>query len=90
MIVILLVWKGLLLITGLFLAFETRNIKLKQFNDSKIIGMAVAGIVILSLAAAVIGLLLQEFVDVFYGVVGLIVILGNTFILCLLFIPKVE
>ena len=89
-IIILLIWKGLLLVTGLFLAFETRNIKNKHFNDSKLLGMSLAGIVILSLAAAVIGLLLQQFVDVFYALVGLIIILGNTALLCLLFIPKVE
>lgn len=36
-------YKGLLLIFGLFLAYETRSIKLKQINDSRLVGSAAGG-----------------------------------------------
>lgn len=51
--------------------------------------MSVYGIVILSIALSAIGILLEQYVDVFYVVVGIMVMLGNTSLLCLIFIPKV-
>ena len=86
---ILLAYKGVLLIVGLFLAFETRKVKIRHLNDSKLIGMSVYGIVVLSLALAAIGILLEELVNVFYIVTGLMILIGNTCLLCLIFIPKV-
>ncbi len=82
------VYKGLPLLIGLFLAFETRNVKIRQLNDSKIIGMSVYCVAILSFAAAIIGYLIQT-PDVFYGVIGILIIVCNTTVLCLLLIPKV-
>lgn len=86
---ILFVYKGILLIVGVFLAFETRNVKIRHLNDSKLIGMSVYGIVVLSIALAAVGILLENFVDTFYAVIGIMVMLGNTSLLCLIFIPKV-
>ena len=86
---ILLAYKGILLIVGLFLAFETRKVKIRHLNDSKLIGMSVYGIVVLSLALAAIGIFLENIVDVFYIVTGLMILVGNTCLLCLIFIPKV-
>jgi hypothetical protein len=39
-------FKGLLLIFGLFLAYETRSVKLKQINDSRLIGMSIYNVVV--------------------------------------------
>ena len=86
---ILLAYKGILLIVGLFLAFETRKVKIRQLNDSKLIGMSVYGIVVLSVALAAIGIFLEAMVSVFYTVTGLMILVGNTCLLCLIFIPKV-
>lgn len=85
---ILLAYKGILLIVGLFLAFETRKVKIRQLNDSKLIGMSVYGIVVLSVALAAIGIFLEAMVNVFYIVTGLMMLVGNTCLLCLIFIPK--
>ena len=87
---ILLAYKGILLIIGLFLAFETRKVKIRQLNDSKLIGMSVYGIVVLSVALAAIGIFLEAMVNVFYTVTGLMILVGNTCLLCLIFLPKVE
>ena len=86
---ILFTYKGILLIAGLFLAFETRNVKIPQLNDSKLIGMSVYGIVVLSVALAAMGILLETFVEVYYAVMGIMIMLGTTCLLCLIFIPKV-
>ena len=87
---ILLAYKGIFLIVGLFLAFETRKVKIRQLNDSKLIGMSVYGIVVLSVALAAIGIFLEAMVNVFYIVTGLMILIGNTCLLCLIFIPKVQ
>ena len=86
---IFLAYKGILLIIGLFLAFETRKVKIRQLNDSKLIGMSVYGIVVLSVALAAIGIFIEAIVNVFYIVTGLMILVGNTCLLCLIFIPKV-
>lgn len=48
------------------------------------------GILILSLALTAIGILLEEFVDVHYALIGILIILGNTSLLALIFVPKVH
>ena len=52
--------------------------------------MSVYGIVVLSMALAALGILLETFIEVSYAVVGIMIMLGNTFLLCLIFIPKVR
>ena len=74
---------------GMFLAFETRKVKIRQLNDSKLIGMSVYGIVVLSIALSVIGILLERYVNEFFAVMGIMIIFGSTSLLCLIFIPKV-
>ena len=63
--------------------------KIPQLNDSKLIGMSVYGIVVLSVALAAMGILLETFVEVYYAVMGIMIMLGTTCLLCLIFIPKV-
>ena len=87
---ILFAYKGLLLMVGVFLAFETRNVKISQLNDSHLIGMCVYTTVVLSIALSPVALLLDTNVDIFYGVIGVLILFGTTLILSLLFIPKVS
>ncbi|KAL5473441.1 hypothetical protein EMCRGX_G027926 [Ephydatia muelleri] len=86
---ILFVYKGALLVVGVFLAWETREVYLKHLNDSKLIGASIYGIVVLSVALAAVGILLQSAVNTSYGVIGALLLLGNTSLLCLIFAPKV-
>lgn len=45
-------FKGLILVFGLFLAYETRSIKVKQINDSRYVGMSIYNVVILTIITA--------------------------------------
>jgi len=86
---VLFAYKGLLLLVGLFLAFETRKIKMKYLNESRFVAMSVYGAVIASIALTPIGLFLQDFPSVQYGVLGMVMLLITTLILCLVFVSKV-
>jgi len=38
--------KGILLLFGIFLSYETRSVKLKQVNDSRFVGMSIYNVVV--------------------------------------------
>ena len=46
------IWKSLLLVIGIFLAWETRNVNYPSLNDSRYIGMSVYNAVIMTLITA--------------------------------------
>ena len=80
--------KGILLIFGVFLAWETRNVHYPALNDSKNIGLAVYNVFMFSCLAMV-----TEFL-VTYLPLGMLVgrtlvFVGTTSTICLLFVPKV-
>ena len=81
--------KGFVLTAGLFLAFETRRVKISALNDSRFIIMSVYGIVIVSIALTPIGFLLQHYPNVQYGIIGIMILLSTSLILGLLFVTKV-
>ena len=74
---------------GLFLAFETRKVKIKSLNESRLIVMAVYGTVIISVTLTPIGFLLQNFPNVQYGIIGIMILLSISLILGLVFVLKV-
>ena len=82
-------YKGFVLLAGLFLAFETRKVKIKSLNDSRFIATSIYGAVIVSISLTPIGFLLQDYPNVQYGISGIVVILSISLILGLLFVPKV-
>lgn len=53
-------FKGLLLIFGLFLAYETRSVKLKQINDSKLINMSIYNVVVLCMITGPVSLVITN------------------------------
>ena len=53
-------YKGLQLILGLFLAYETRSVKVKQINDSRLVGMAIYNVVVLCMITAPVMLVIGE------------------------------
>ena len=77
------------MLAGLFLAFETRRVKIKPLNDSRFITLSVYGLVIVSIALTPIGLLLQKYPNVQYGIIGIMILLSTSVILGLVFITKV-
>ena len=78
------------LLVGLFLAFETRKVKIKSLNESRFIAMSVYGAVIVSVTLTPIGFWLQNFPNVQYGIIGIMIILSTSLILGLIFVTKVR
>ena len=74
---------------GVFLAFETRKVKMSNLNESRFIGMSVYGAVIVSVALTPIGFFLREIPNVQYAILGIMILASITIILILVFVTKV-
>ncbi|CAH1794813.1 unnamed protein product [Owenia fusiformis] len=83
-------YKGLLLIIGSLLAWETRKVTIPGLNDSKIIGMCVYNITVLSAFSVPITHLLTDaqFLTRFCLISSLMIVCTTTTLL-ILFVPKV-
>ena len=78
------------MLIGLFLAFETRKVKIKSLNESRFIAMSVYGAVIVSVTLTPIGFWLRNFPTVQYGIIGIMIMLSTSLILGLIFVTKVS
>ena len=87
---ILLVYKGLFLLVGLFLAVQTYNVKIKELRDSKLIVASVFSITVITIAIGLVAFLVTNNPDVQYGVLGACILLLLTGILVLLFVTRVS
>ena len=86
----LFTWKGVVLLAGLFLAFETRKVKIISLNESRFVAMSVYGAVIVSIALTPIGFFLENVPTIQYAILGIMVLLSTTLILGLIFVTKVS
>lgn len=82
-------YKGVILLFGLFLAYETRSIKVKQINDSRYVGMSIYNVVILCLITAPVTMVIANQQDACFVFVSLAIIFCCFLSLALIFIPKV-
>ncbi|KAG0717007.1 Gamma-aminobutyric acid type B receptor subunit 1 [Chionoecetes opilio] len=82
-------YKGLLLIFGLFLAYETRSIKLKQINDSRLVGMSIYNVVVLCLITAPVTLVISAQQDASFAFVSFAIIFCCFLSMALVFVPKI-
>ncbi|XP_055540393.1 gamma-aminobutyric acid type B receptor subunit 2 isoform X2 [Wyeomyia smithii] len=87
---ILYVYKGMLLIVGVYMAWQTRNVKIAALNDSQYIGVSVYSVVITSASVAVLTNLLYEKVTLAFVITSGFILVSTTATLCLLFLPKVK
>ncbi|XP_038105232.1 gamma-aminobutyric acid type B receptor subunit 2 isoform X1 [Culex quinquefasciatus] len=85
---IIYAYKGLLLIFGAFLAWETRHVSIPALNDSKHVGMSVYNCVIMCVMGAAIALVLSDRKDAVFILISLFIIFCTTATLCLVFVPK--
>ena len=87
----LYVYKGLLVVFGLFLAYESRNVKYYFINDSRFTSISVYIVVIVVGIGAPLSLVLSEhlFIDPAYVLTVVMVITSTIACLLILFIPKV-
>ncbi|XP_022110740.1 gamma-aminobutyric acid type B receptor subunit 2-like [Acanthaster planci] len=83
--------KGILLAFGIFLAWETRKITVSSLNDSKYIGMSIYIVAIfLAIVLPLLNLhVVRQDVTLNFAILGSAIIIANTTVLCLVFIPKI-
>lgn len=87
---VLFVYKGFVLLAGLYVAFQTRRVNRVSLNESRFLALSIYGAIIVTIALAPIGLLLEDFPDAQYSILGIMIFLTVTIILGLLFISKVD
>uniref|UniRef100_A0A182NEE9 G-protein coupled receptors family 3 profile domain-containing protein n=1 Tax=Anopheles dirus TaxID=7168 RepID=A0A182NEE9_9DIPT len=83
-------YKGLLLVVGVYMAWQTRNVKISALNDSQYIGISVYSVVITSASVVVLANLLYEKVTLAFIITAGFVLISTTATLCLLFLPKIK
>ncbi|XP_014667669.1 PREDICTED: LOW QUALITY PROTEIN: gamma-aminobutyric acid type B receptor subunit 2-like [Priapulus caudatus] len=84
-------YKGLLLIFGAFLAWETRKVSVPVLNDSKYIGLSVYNVVVLCLIGVPIAFVMKSEIDLTYCMlISAFILFATTLTICLVFIPKRE
>ncbi|XP_038057134.1 gamma-aminobutyric acid type B receptor subunit 2-like [Patiria miniata] len=83
------IYKGLLLVFGTFIVWQTRNVNIPALNDSKYIGLSIYNVVIFSGLGVPLSYLLADNSGYTYAIVGGLIIFCTTLTLCLLFLPKV-
>ncbi|XP_047002677.1 gamma-aminobutyric acid type B receptor subunit 2 [Schistocerca americana] len=81
-------YKGLLLVVGVYMAWETRHVKIPALNDSQYIGMSVYSVVITSGIVVVLANLISERATLAFVTITALILTSTTATLCLLFLPK--
>ena len=87
---ILAVYKAVELVFSLIFAFETRKVKVKELNDSRMVIFSVYTIVATAIAVAPVLAFLAEAVTIKYAIAGIICLASSTLLLGMNFIPKVR
>ncbi|XP_070566216.1 gamma-aminobutyric acid type B receptor subunit 2-like [Ptychodera flava] len=85
---VIYVYKGILLVFGCFLAWETRRVSIPALNDSKYIGMSVYNVVVMCTTGAALSFFMPNNPDASFGLIALFILFCTTITLCLVFIPK--
>ncbi|KAI3382081.1 hypothetical protein SNEBB_008077 [Seison nebaliae] len=96
------IYKGVLLVFGCFLAWETRHVSIPALNDSKHIGLSVYAALVCCVCAAAISLMLRggtvlptnsnsavNLLDAAYLITGGLVLTTTSFTLGVIFTPKI-
>ena len=88
---IIYVSKGIVILYGLFLAYETRNVIYAHLNDSRVIGICVYNVVVLSVVGAFLSLILDyKNYKEMYIVMSICIIFPAVTTICLMMFPKVS
>ncbi|XP_006813511.1 gamma-aminobutyric acid type B receptor subunit 2-like [Saccoglossus kowalevskii] len=81
-------FKGLFLLSGVYLAWGTRNVTIGALNDSKYIGLSVYNVLILSIIALTVDHFVHN-VTLRYISIATVLLIATTNTLCLVFVPKI-
>ncbi|XP_077978832.1 gamma-aminobutyric acid type B receptor subunit 2-like [Glandiceps talaboti] len=82
------VYKGVLMVFGCFLAWETRRVSIPALNDSKYIGMSVYNIVVTCMIGAALSFVIHNDPSAAFCIISLFILFCTTITLCLVFVPK--
>ncbi|XP_072031852.1 gamma-aminobutyric acid type B receptor subunit 2-like [Amphiura filiformis] len=82
-------YKGLLLLFGTFLAWETRKVQIPALNDSKLIGICVYNVIVLCIVGVSVSFLISNNTSALFIFTSSIVIFCTTLTLIVVFVPKV-
>ncbi|XP_071947988.1 gamma-aminobutyric acid type B receptor subunit 1-like [Antedon mediterranea] len=80
---------GLLLLFGIFLAYETRNMAVRDINDSKYIAMAIYNVVVLCIITASVTSFIRTQPNAMFGFVSFSIIICCAITLGVIFVPKI-
>ncbi|XP_037087460.1 gamma-aminobutyric acid type B receptor subunit 2-like [Pollicipes pollicipes] len=83
-------YKGLLLTVAVYMAWETRGVKIPALNDSRYIGLSVYNVVITSVIVVTMANAVWERVTLAFVLITSLIIMSTTTTLCLLFVPKIH
>ncbi|KFV77259.1 Gamma-aminobutyric acid type B receptor subunit 1, partial [Struthio camelus australis] len=82
-------FKGLLLLLGIFLAYETKSVSTEKINDHRAVGMAIYNVAVLCLITAPVTMILSSQQDAAFAFASLAVVFSSYITLVVLFVPKV-
>uniref|UniRef100_A0A672G0G1 Gamma-aminobutyric acid type B receptor subunit 1 n=1 Tax=Salarias fasciatus TaxID=181472 RepID=A0A672G0G1_SALFA len=83
-------YKGLLLLLGIFLAYETKSVSTEKINDHRAVGMAIYNVAVLCLITAPVTMILSSQQDASFAFASLAVVFSAYITLVVLFVPKMR
>uniref|UniRef100_UPI00358FBB37 gamma-aminobutyric acid type B receptor subunit 1 isoform X2 n=1 Tax=Myxine glutinosa TaxID=7769 RepID=UPI00358FBB37 len=87
---ILFAYKGLLLLLGIFLAYETKGVASDKINDHRAVGMAIYNVAVLCMITAPVTLILSKQHDASFAFAALAIVCSSYITLVVLFVPKMR
>ncbi|XP_006816506.2 gamma-aminobutyric acid type B receptor subunit 2-like [Saccoglossus kowalevskii] len=88
--VVLVTVKVVLLLFGVFLAWKTRRVEVPGMNESRYIALSIYIVAITCLVSAAVLFFMKQNVVFTYTFLGSAILVSNTGVLCLMFVPKVR
>ncbi|XP_029298456.1 gamma-aminobutyric acid type B receptor subunit 1 isoform X1 [Cottoperca gobio] len=83
-------YKGLLLLLGIFLAYETKSISTEKINDHRAVGMAIYNVAVLCMITAPVTMILSSQQDASFAFASLAIVFSVYITLVVLFVPKMR
>uniref|UniRef100_A0A8C1W8T5 Gamma-aminobutyric acid (GABA) B receptor, 1b n=1 Tax=Cyprinus carpio TaxID=7962 RepID=A0A8C1W8T5_CYPCA len=81
---------GLLLLLGIFLAYETKSVSTEKINDHRAVGMAIYNVSVLCMITAPVTMILSSKQDASFAFASLAIIFSVYITLVVLFVPKMR
>nr|XP_033492086.1 gamma-aminobutyric acid type B receptor subunit 1-like [Epinephelus lanceolatus] len=83
-------YKGLMLLLGIFLAYETKSISTEKINDHRAVGMAIYNVAVLCMITAPVTMILSSQQDASFAFASLAIVFSVYITLVVLFVPKMR